>query len=68
MPVEVGLPAELLELLGFLLRCLRPWFDADDDAAACIFIDIGRGDGAAVAAAAAANAAALGPFNASTKL
>ena len=33
-----------------------------------MFIDNGSGDGAAVAAAAAANAAALGPFNASTKL
>ena len=65
--VELGLLIPML-FRCFLLRFLLPlpedeWADAE-----CELMAIGKGDGAVVAAAAAARAAALGPFNASTRL
>ena len=64
---ELGLLTPML-LRCFLLRFLLPLPEDEWAEAECELIAIGKGDGAVVAAAAAARAAALGPFNASTRL
>ena len=64
---ELGLLTPML-LRCFLLRFLLALPEDEWAEAECELIAIGKGDGAVVAAAAAARAAALGPFNASTRL
>ena len=65
--VELGLLTPML-FRCFLLRFLLALPEDEWAEAECELMAIGKGDGAVVAAAAAARAAALGPFNASTRL